>query len=336
MQSTVIDLEDGSSLAWKRTHESASLALAKRLQAEEDAASAAAVAGTEPIILPCKRSREAPLSGRGIDLAASTSAGAIPAMASPLGRLRLDVAQDVMMRAVSRELQAYDVTMCADEACMARQFDTWTCGYENLSSLLRSIGRRQLHSVPADLRPPALQRVIEEAWRDGFSPRDKTKLVGTRKWIGGPEWIIALWHLRLNALIIEVAGDGRSARGPGGAGHAVAAAVRTCLACCTDLPILLQHQGHSRTVLGVLARPCRLVLRDPNDQPGELRCVPPSELDGKQYQIVVVRNRSRAGAAVPVGLSADEARGRRGEPSSAAVWTAAGWEYEAFCKMRFD
>eukprot|EP00966_Prymnesium_polylepis_P012781 293928-Prymnesium_polylepis.1 len=221
---------------------------------------------------------------------------------------------------------------------MARQHDTWTCGYENLASLLSSIRRRGLHGgVPTELRPLALQRLIEEAWRAGFSPRDRTKLVGTRKWIGGPEWIIALWHLRLDGLIIEIAGDGKRARGPGGAGRAVVAAVRACLRCCTDLPLLLQHQGHSRTVVGVLSRPAeRLVLRDPNDSPGALRCVAPHELDGKQYQVVVVRNRNHAGAPVPVGLSADGAARRRGEPATAALWTASGWEYESFCRMRFE
>lgn len=140
-----------------------------------------------------------------------------------------------------------------------------------------------------------------------------------------------MWHLRVNAIIMEVLGDGRRARGPGGAGHAVFSAVRTCLACCTDLPILLQHHGHSRTVLGLLSSPCRLVVRDPSDKPSEYRCFSPHELDGRQYQLVVVRNRKRSGP-----LSEREVHARLGEPRTAASWTATGWEYDPSCGMRFE
>ena len=170
----------------------ASLMLARWLQAEEDA-------------------KQPSQSGAA---AAATAGGHTRLAPSALPPARLCVSADnaQLMHAIQQALAPFEPTLCVDEVCMARQYDNWTCGYENLASLVRSIGRRQLHDIPAALRPADLQRLIEDAWRAGYSPRDKTKLLGTRKWIGGPEWIIALWHLRLNALIFEIGGDGRRAR----------------------------------------------------------------------------------------------------------------------------
>ncbi|KAL1521844.1 hypothetical protein AB1Y20_021495 [Prymnesium parvum] len=303
-----------------------SLALAQALQAEEDAAAARALRRPPHPSHRPPRQRETPW-------ARAPRGG--EAELSPPRRLTVHSDAAHAMR-VARELLApHAPTLCADEACMPRQLDNWSCGYANLGALLLSVARRGLHGVPADLRPAAVQALVEEAWRAGFSPRDRTALVGSRKWIGAPEWIIALWHLRLHALIIEVAGGGRGASGPGGAGRAVLAAVSTCLEQCTDLPILLQHHGHSRTVLGVLARPRRLVVRDPIDPPGELRCFSARELDGKPYQIVVIVNRTPANEEAPVGLSSEQVNDRKGEPRAAALWTATGWKYDSSCRMRF-
>lgn len=329
MSSIVIDLlEDEQHTSAEAQAQDASYLLAMKLQAEEDALGAR-------ILAPRKRKHEKEDS-EGPSLMSRTTSGLCVGQSLPPSVFRIRPVSDHIMQEVHQVLKPFDATLCEDEVSMPRQWDNWTCGYENLSSLLRSIGRRGLHDVPTDLRPLALQKIIEEAWRAGFSPRDCTTLIGTSKWIGGPEWIIALWHLRLNAIIIEIAGDGqRHARGPGGAGQAVMAAVRTCLSLSTDLPILLQHHGHSRMVLGTLARPPRLVLRDPNDPLHQFRCFAPHELDGKQYQIVVVCNRASS-PPNRIGLSVHESQARRGEPATTALWTSTGWEYDSTCKMRFS
>ena len=85
----------------------------------------------------------------------------------------------------------------------------------------------------------------------------------------------------------------------------------------TSLPIILQGDGHSRTVLGLSGsaanapRGPELVLSDPKRGVlGEA----PRTLDGKSYQLVVVRGDGQR------RLDEAEARRRRGVPQAAALW----------------
>ena len=64
---------------------------------------------------------------------------------------------------------------------------------------------------------------------------------------------------------------------------------------------MLQGATHSRTILGVTTSPPRVVLWF--DETGLLRCVVPADLDGQQYQLVIVR---------PDRLSEKQALARRG------------------------
>ena len=109
-------------------------------------------------------------------------------------------------------------------------------------------------------------------------------------------------------------------------GRALCAAARVCLGQRTDLPIVLQHAGHSRTIIGTTAIPSGLLLRDPAH--AERRCawLSKQELDGRQYQLVLVRNRSGERAA-SARLSAQQAHSRAGDPEPAAVWHTTGWQY---------
>ena len=93
------------------------------------------------------------------------------------------------------------------------------------------------------------------------------------------------------------------------------------------LPLYFQHDGHSRSILGVLRHPPRLLVRDPSDESGLIRCLPPTELDGKQYQLVGVGCKA---------LSEGEARERRAEPSAAAIFRHSRWEYSPWWSLRFD
>ena len=102
-------------------------------------------------------------------------------------------------------------------------------------------------------------------------------------WIGAIDMATVLLHLRCDAHIIELIE-------PVGVGAAVYAAARTLFASgYTRAPIVLQGATHSRTILGVTTSPPRVVLRDSEDATGLLRCVVPADLDGQQYQLVVVR-----------------------------------------------
>ena len=63
-----------------------------------------------------------------------------------------------------------------------------------------------------------------------------------------------------------------------------------------------------------------LLIRDPCDDPGVVRCTPPAQLDGRQHMMCAV---VRGGGIEP--MAADECRRRGlGEPQSVASWIAPG------------
>ena len=94
-------------------------------------------------------------------------------------------------------------------------------------------------------------------------------------------------------------------------------------------PLYLQHDGHSRTLVGVVHHPPRLLIRDPKDALRRVRCVPLVELHGKQYQIIGVHSPA---------LSDAQALARRGaDPMPAAVFDKGGWQHDAsLTPLRFD
>ena len=99
--------------------------------------------------------------------------------------------------------------------------------------------------------------------------------------------------------------------------------------------MLLQGDGHSRTIVGVTLRPERVLVRDPADggRPARIHCLSAGALEGRQWQLVCVREGGRALAA----------GARRGEPVAAAIWRPAArpdgpgwWQYSHWCSLRFD
>lgn len=168
----VIDLEEEEVLA-RQEEEDASLALALALQEQQQPSLAP--------LLPRKRPRDSQNPPHPGQPPAPPSLPSSP----PPSRLHVASHSSSTLHAITQRLQRFSPSLCADPICTARQKDTWTCGYENLASLLRSIGLRGTQPVPSDLNPAALQRIIEQAWSAGFSRSDRTKLVGTKKWIGG-------------------------------------------------------------------------------------------------------------------------------------------------------
>ena len=314
----------------------ASAALARKLAREE----AGAASSSSP---PSKRATSA-----FVDLCTpEAKEPPAAAAAAPPSRLTLMERGAQAVPELPRALASFEPRLAAQGHALPVQYDSWTCGYANLGAMLRNVAQAGRHDLPTDVargntcRPTdvaALQALVERAWREGFDPASAKQfgrsLVGKRGragWIGAPEMAAVLWHLRVDAMLVEVVvergdADQRS-------GGAVYEAVATCLEgsggspAVTPLPIVLQGSNHSRTILGVTTGPGAartLVVRDPSDRDLRVvRCLPPSSLDGKPYQLVIVRSTRQ--------LSEAEARKRMGEPDAAALWQYGRWKATGWC-----
>ena len=277
-------------------------------------------------------------------------------------------ADDVL--AVAAQLASYRPALCCAVAELPRQAMAWDCGYANLSSVCATLAssRHPTRALGHVGGVVDLQRLLEAAWREGFDPDGarhfRGKLAGKNgesAMIGAGEWVALLWHLRVEAFVVEVV----DRRGAGTAVYRVASACfaqpaaddevveveevsrkqrrieRSAAAWCGERPpLMLQHDGHSRTILGVLPAPLKyLIVRDPGDEPGRVRLLTPSELDGKQYQIVVcgrtvARGGSTAGALT---LSHEQVARRLGrDPEPAAIWDGGMWMYSPWCQLRWS
>ncbi|XP_062843799.1 zinc finger-containing ubiquitin peptidase 1 isoform X2 [Trichomycterus rosablanca] len=201
----------------------------------------------------------------------------------------------------------------------------WGCGYRNFQMLLSSLLRLDLYTglktLPDSLPSiPQVQALIEAAWAEGIDPQGASqfnrRLKGTRAWIGATEIYAVLTSLRLRGRIM----DFHQPTGPSdthprlfewvknyfcapysGGPRTPPRVVRTNLP-----PIYLQHQGHSRTIVGVEEKKngsvCALMF-DPGCSSAETRKLLspgakstsfnrlrrfPSHLKHRQYQVVVV------------------------------------------------
>ena len=69
----------------------------------------------------------------------------------------------------------------------------WSCGYENLGALLRSLARSRRELAP-DSSLEGLRLLIEEGWHAGFDPVGAAQLRPLRagKWIGAPELLVVI------------------------------------------------------------------------------------------------------------------------------------------------
>ena len=191
----------------------------------------------------------------------------------------------------------------------------WGCGFRNLqmilSALLHStlyrdvvmaaaVGNRNLGKSVGVPSIPRLQQVIEEAWRAGFDRAGCEqlggRLVNSRKWIGATEIATFLSFCHIDSEILDfhapTAANGTHPR----LFDWVVSYFRQTRSLTP--PLYLQHQGHSRTIVGaemMAGGAVRLLILDPSHSPANLgentmRLVRKTLLGmrSKQYQIVAV------------------------------------------------
>ncbi|XP_029959389.1 zinc finger-containing ubiquitin peptidase 1 isoform X2 [Salarias fasciatus] len=200
----------------------------------------------------------------------------------------------------------------------------WGCGYRNFQMLLSALHRTEAYAsvLPEKLVPsiPRLQRMIEEAWKEGLDPQGAShfdqRLQGTASWIGATEIYVLLTSLRISARII----DFHQPTGPGGTHPALfewvkqyfiqpcrSSRLQPRLIQTSLPPLYLQHQGHSRSVVGLEQRrdgTLCLLLLDPGCSPLDIRKLwsrdavsaavrrlrkYPTNLKHKQYQVVALQ-----------------------------------------------
>ncbi|CAG9773139.1 unnamed protein product [Ceutorhynchus assimilis] len=210
---------------------------------------------------------------------------------------------------------------CVDHYASSYGDRGWGCGYRNtqmiMSSLLTHTGyNERLYKVWQKEKPPRssvpsishLQRLIEQAWAVGFDLQGSEqlggRLVNTRKWIGATEVVTLMSFLRIRCQLV----DFHRPTGPGGTHPELFKWVLSYFENGAGgeftPPLYLQHQGHSRTIMGIeVHRDGSLVLLvlDPSHSPQQmaqlgdvsntqLRLLRKSEaaMKARQYQIVAV------------------------------------------------
>uniref|UniRef100_A0A3Q3VYV1 Zinc finger-containing ubiquitin peptidase 1 n=1 Tax=Mola mola TaxID=94237 RepID=A0A3Q3VYV1_MOLML len=211
-----------------------------------------------------------------------------------------------------------------DHYCSSAGDKGWGCGYRNFQMLHSSLHRIDTYAaiLPARTAPciPQVQRRIEGAWKEGLDPQGAShfnqRLQGTQAWIGATEIYSILTSLGISARII----DFHKPTGPGDTHPRLFDWVKQYFSQSsrgsklpprliqTSLPPLyLQHQGHSRSIVGLEQKKngslCLLLL-DPGSPVSETRKLLsgdtvstavrhirkfPGSLKHKQYQVVVVQ-----------------------------------------------
>ncbi|XP_071240533.1 zinc finger-containing ubiquitin peptidase 1-like isoform X2 [Salvelinus alpinus] len=213
-----------------------------------------------------------------------------------------------------------------DHYCSSEGDKGWGCGYRNFQMLLSSLQRMAPYSTSlSEGSVPSIPRVqvlIEGAWREGLDPQGAThfnqRLQGTRAWIGATEIYALCTSLRVSARVL----DFHQATGPGDTHPRLfdwvkqyfsqtatrGARLPPRVVQTTQPPLYLQHQGHSRSIVGVEQKKngslCLLLL-DPGCSPGDVRKLLsqdgstvstavcrmrkfPGNLKHRQYQVVAV------------------------------------------------
>ncbi|XP_024272358.1 zinc finger-containing ubiquitin peptidase 1 isoform X2 [Oncorhynchus tshawytscha] len=201
-----------------------------------------------------------------------------------------------------------------DHFCSSEGDKGWGCGYRNFQMLLSSLQRMEPYttclsegSVPSI---PRVQVLIEGAWREGLDPQGAThfnqRLQGTRAWIGATEIYALCTSLRVSARVL----DFHQPTGPGDTHPrlfdwvkqyfsqtgASGARLPPRVVQTTQPPLYLQHQGHSRSIVGVEQKKngslCLLLL-DPGCTPGDVRKL--LSQDGSTVSTAVRRMRKFSG-----------------------------------------
>ncbi|ORX79517.1 DUF1671-domain-containing protein [Basidiobolus meristosporus CBS 931.73] len=168
---------------------------------------------------------------------------------------------------------------------------SWGCGYHNLQMLLSCLLAMEEFDLNLKSMPDVhqLQQLLEHAWEAGFDTEGAAQLgnhvVGTKTWIGATEVYCILSYLGVRCLVTDfykytgennthpavltwvenyfTSNDsGSSSSSESGSRHRVVITKKP--------PLYLQHQGHSRTIVGIekQANGARnLLLFDPGNRP---------------------------------------------------------------------
>lgn len=156
---------------------------------------------------------------------------------------------------------------------------TWSCGYRNLQMLIgHLLLQAGLQHIFGGIVPdiPSLQAELERLWRLGYDPEGCAQLggsvLGTKKWIGTSEACVLLRGQGVRCNIVAFRGRGGSSStgcssdgcglgreaGPDCAASALMERAMNHFGSgspgSVQPPLYLQHDGHSRTVVGVQRR----------------------------------------------------------------------------------
>ncbi|XP_049876021.1 zinc finger-containing ubiquitin peptidase 1-like [Pectinophora gossypiella] len=188
----------------------------------------------------------------------------------------------------------------------------WGCGYRNMQMVVSSLMKHPpymnlLGSVvekSGDCCAPSiprLQLLVEQAWQLGFDTQGSEqlgcKLHNTRKWIGACEVVTVLSSLRIRCQLIDF-------HKPTGAEGGHPALFEWVLRYFTEdptgfkPPLYLQHQGHSRTIIGYEKHKdgkATLLVLDPSHSPAQVRQV---VVGGPAAGAAALRLLRRGGAAL--------------------------------------
>ncbi|XP_053691835.1 zinc finger-containing ubiquitin peptidase 1-like, partial [Sabethes cyaneus] len=194
----------------------------------------------------------------------------------------------------------------------------WGCGYRNLQMMLSSLLQNTAYNEalysawgshgPARTAMPSisrLQRMVEAAWAQGFdlqgSEQLGCKLYNTRKWIGATEIVTVLSWLRIRCELVDfhrpTSLDGRH---PELFNWVMRYFEEPRI---HTPPLYLQHQGHSRTIIGIEQRTSglSLLVLDPSHGPRQVAALGSSQdslrlirknsaaMRAPQYQVVAVK-----------------------------------------------
>ncbi|KAK9764696.1 hypothetical protein K7432_007599 [Basidiobolus ranarum] len=201
---------------------------------------------------------------------------------------------------------------------------SWGCGYHNLQMLLSCLLAMEDFDLNLKSMPDVhqLQHLLEHAWEAGFDTEGAAQLdnhvVGTKSWIGATEVYCILSYLGVRCLVTDfykyTANDNthpailswvesyfESGSNP------VSASSEHRVIITKKPPLYLQHQGHSRTIVGIEKRADgarNLLLFDPGNRPplnlasikgedvhavmGLFRCSLRQLSKNPQYQIVSI------------------------------------------------
>ncbi|KAK2964264.1 putative Zinc finger-containing ubiquitin peptidase 1 [Blattamonas nauphoetae] len=151
--------------------------------------------------------------------------------------------------------------------------DTWGCGYRNIAMVFSAILRVPIFSNHLRkyniISPPSLRRVqelIETAWQNGYDPvgckEFEGKLIGKTNFVGTAEMWTLMRSLLLPCRMVDIQ-SGASTLVQFVTTHFTTKLDYTS-APSLCLPIYLQGDGHSKTIVGTIRNLDTLILLDPS------------------------------------------------------------------------